>query len=148
MARRTVYRKRSKKKQFKLPSGKYLRIVLFSLIIVGFSSCYIYLRVWVRALDDEIDLLRDRNEIAERYVSSLKNKWALASSIGAVDVSVIDMKLGLRPTVPTQNLVLRPELNLDENRYTGLLEAFGKIKGNIPIISANEAEANQLFEGQ
>ncbi len=148
MTRKRVYRRRGVVKQKKLPGGNYLRIVLLSLVIVAFSSCYIYLRVWVRDLDDEIKVLRDKNEHAERYLASLKTEWATASSLTGLEQSLDEFKITMRPTVPTQNLVIRPELREDDSRYAGLFKALDKLTGNIPVVSSSEVEANQLFEGK
>lgn len=147
MARRRVYKKRRVKsgKRF-LPESNYLRIVLISLVIVALSSSYIYLRVWVRDLDDEISELKADNERVDKYLASLKTEWAAASSLSGIENSLVRFDLALKPTLPTQNLVIRPELIEDEGRYAGLIKALEKIKGNIPVLTSSEAEANPLFE--
>ncbi|MEZ5360273.1 MAG: hypothetical protein R3F48_15765 [Candidatus Zixiibacteriota bacterium] len=147
MARRRVYKKRGMNLRKRLlPESNYLRIVMLSLVIVALSSSYIYLRVWVRALDDEIKVLKEDNERIDKYLSSLKTDWVAASSLTGVEQSLEHFKLALQPTLPTQNFVIRPEMIQDDNRYAGLLKALEKIKGNIPVITSSEAEANQLFE--
>ena len=133
-------------RQKNLPGKNYLRIVGLSLIVVCLSSCYIYLRVWFRDLDGEISTLRERNENAERYLATLKTDWISASSIANMEQSISDMKLGLAPTIPAQNLVIKPDIRLDDSRYTGLFKALDKITDHLPIVSSSEAEAKQLFE--
>lgn len=128
-----------------LPGNALARIIISALILISLASFYIYQRVWVRRLDSEISLLRDRNERVERRLAELKKELAGATSITGLEKNIAEMKLGLCPSTPAQNIAVRM-MALDSDRYTGLFKALDKLKEGIPLITPNEAEANQLFE--
>jgi hypothetical protein len=143
--RRYRTKRRSSRKN-NLPVNRFVRIILFTLTIVSLSSVYIYQRVWVRELDDEIKELQKKNELAEEFLSELKIDWIEASTMINVEKAITEYKLGLQPTMPHQNLVVNPSLNEDQGRFAGFFKAFDKLKDGIPLIGPSEAEANQIFE--
>jgi hypothetical protein len=112
------------------------------------ASFYIYQRVWVRNLITEVEALGKKNEIAQKRLAILKSEWMLASSISKIEATVDSLHLGLKPTSPSQNLALRPQSGWRNSRYAGLIEALKKLKGGIPLVSPNEADAKELFEAE
>jgi hypothetical protein len=128
--------------------NRYIRMVWMILVIVTVASFYIYQRVWVRRLVGEIELLQEENGQARQSLADLKSDWMTASSIANVEAMVGTLNLGLEPTKPLQNYTLRPRPDRWQSRYSGLLKAFEKLKGNIPLVSSNEADARELFDGE
>ena len=143
---RTYRRKRSRKE--KLLGNPYLRLGALTVLVIIISSFYIYQRVWVRSLISEVEDLQAQNESAGLLCSQLESQWMTATSISAIETRIKADKLGLRPTTPTQNLVLEPNAGYDRGRYAGLLNALDKLKSNIPLVTSSEAEAGQLFESE
>ena len=132
----------------RIPSGRYLRIISLILIITAVASFYIYQRVWVRGLVEEIDQLRELNKAAEQKTAMLRVEWMAASSIANVEAAATAMNLGLAPTRPSQNLVIQPEVEWEKDRYAGMMKAWEKLRGSIPLVKSNEAQAGQLYQGQ
>jgi cell division protein FtsL len=130
----------------RIGENRYLRIVGVIVVIVVVASFYIYQRVWVRNLVDEIGQLQQRNDQARENLAMVRSEWMAASSIANVETLVGEMKLGLKPTRPSQNFTLSPDREQNLNRYTGLVRAFEKLTNNIPLVSSNEADAGELFE--
>jgi len=128
--------------------NRYLRLVLLMMIIILVASFYVYQRVWVRNLVTEIEELEEQNETAEHHLSNLKVEWAAASSIAGIEESIESMRLGLKPTRPSQNLVVQPPADMGGGRYAGMLKALEKLKGSIPIVAPSEAEAQRLFRAE
>jgi len=129
--------------------NRYLRLVSIILIITAVASFYIYQRVWVRNLVAEIDRMRNRNERAMQQVAALKTDWTTATALSNVELTVQTMGLGLRPTRPSQNFIISTivkEKDVEEGRYAGLVKALGKLKGNFPTVTTNEADAKELFQ--
>ncbi|MEE9442780.1 MAG: hypothetical protein V3V99_08945 [candidate division Zixibacteria bacterium] len=143
--RRYKTKRRSSRKN-NLPVNRFVRLILFTLTVVFLASVYIYQRVWVRELDNEIKKLQKKNELAEEFLSELKIDWIEASTLINVEKAIAVHKLGLQPTMPHQNLIVNPVLYEDRGRYAGFFKAFDKLKEGIPFIAPSEAEANQLFE--
>ncbi|MFH1698963.1 MAG: hypothetical protein ABIE07_00110 [Candidatus Zixiibacteriota bacterium] len=138
--------KRCSSRRNSLPVNRFVRLIFLTLTIVSLASVYIYQRVWVRELDDEIKELQKKNELAEGFLSELKIDWIEASTLINVEKTIAVHKLGLEPTMPHQNLVVNPALNEDRGRFAGFFTAFDKLKEGIPFIAPSDAEANQLFE--
>ena len=69
-----------------------------------------------------------------------------ASSISNVEILVEELRLELEPTRPSQNFTLRPDAGQERSRYAGLVKALEKLKGSIPLVSSNEADASVLFD--
>jgi len=127
---------------------RYLSILGVIILVTAISSFYIYQRIWARNLMTEIDTLQSQTDLAREHLSGLESRWMAASSIAGIEERLEDRKLSLRPTQPAQHLALYPERLLDHSRYAGLLQALDKLKSNMPLLSPNEAEAQQLFEDQ
>lgn len=147
MPRRYRTKKRTSRKN-NLPLNRFVRIIIFTLTIVSLASVYIYQRVWVRELDDEIKELQKKNELAEEFLSELKIEWIEASTLVNVENAISEHKLGLQPTMPNQNLVVSPLMNQEQGRFAGFFKAVDKLKDGIPFIAPSEAEANQIFEAK
>lgn len=128
--------------------NRYLRIVGLIMVITLIASFYIYQRVWVRRLVAEVEDIRDRTEEARLHLTTLKAEWVSASSIAGIEAAVDSLRLGLRPTIPAQNYVIRPQSDWEKGRYAGLIRALEKLRGNIPLVAPSEAEANQLFDNE
>jgi hypothetical protein len=130
----------------RIGENRYVRIVGVIVVIVVVASFYIYQRVWVRNLVDEIGQLQQRNDQARENLALVRTGWMAASSITNVETLVGEMKLDLKPTRPSQNFTLSPDREQNLNRYTGLVRAFEKLTNNIPLVSSSEADAGELFE--
>ncbi len=124
---------------------RYIRIVAVSLVIIAVASFYVYQRVWVRQLVSEIERLEARNAAASRYTATLEAQWKTSSSIGALERRITELNLGLRPTLPDQNFVLTPP-QTSEDRFAGFVNALEKLTRHLPVISTNEAGAEELFD--
>ena len=116
--------------------------------IVLICSFYVYQRVWVRNLVSEIESLQKNNLTAGQHLSRLQSQWAAASSIVEVEARIDNLKLRLRPTRPSQNLVLRPAGTGGDSRFTGLQNAWNKVKRHLPLVTPSEAGAEELFDTQ
>lgn len=145
MAGRQKYDCRALARKGRLWENRYVRIIGSLVIIVMVASFYIYQRVWVRNLVSEIQELRDQNELAAQRLAELRTEWTEASSIASLETRIEAMGLGLQPTKPSQNLALSPPSRMS-GRYAGLLTALEKLGSNLPLVTSNEAEADQLFE--
>jgi len=145
MKRARSHRRRRPKTRQRLWNNIYIRIVGFLVIIVTIASFYIYQRVWVRNTLEEIEQLRDRNEKAREQVVALKSDWMAASSLANVEHLIEDFRLKMVPTTPARNFTLTPRWPRGQNRFAGLIKAFEKLKGNIPLVSPSEADASELF---
>jgi cell division protein FtsL len=132
----------------RFPGDRYLQVVTLILIIIAVASFYIYQRVWVRSLVEEIDQLRELNKTTEEKTAILRVEWMAASSIANTESAAEGMNLGLAPTRPSQNFVIQPEVEWEKDRYAGLAKAWEKLRGSIPLVKTNEAQAGQLFQGQ
>jgi hypothetical protein len=148
MTRYRQYRRRKPKLALRIRQNRYFRIVSIIVIIVAVASFYIYQRVWVRNLVAENKLLEARNGRTLEHLAALKSDWMAASSISNVEILVAELHLQLEPTSPTQNFTLRPDESCRRSRYAGLVKALEKLKGNIPLVSPNEADAGVLFKGK
>ncbi len=146
MTRSRSYRRRQPIKALRFTGNKYVRIVGIILVIVTIASFYIYQRVWVRNLVCEISQVEDKNEKAGMYLAAVKSEWMAASSMANIEVRIDDLKLDLKPTKPSQNYTLCPKTDRDRSRYAGLVKAFESLKGKIPLVSSNEADARELFD--
>lgn len=148
MAGTGSYMRRPRSKHNGFLANRYLRLVLLMMIVILVASFYVYQRVWVRNLITEIEELEEQNETAGRHLNSLKAEWAAASSIAGIEESIESMQLGLKPTKPSQNLMVQPPADIDGGRYAGMLKALEKLKGSIPIVAPSEAEAQRLFKAE
>jgi cell division protein FtsL len=126
--------------------GIYLRIALMLMAVIIVASFYVYQRVWVRNLVTEIEELEEQNDKATLRLNRLREKWMAASSITSIEEKIKELGSRLRPTLPDQNLVVRPLEDGHVGRYSGLLKALRKIKTHMPVVGPNEADAEQLFE--
>lgn len=148
MIRTRNYRKRRSTGPVQYWGNQYIRIVGIILIIVTVASFYIYQRVWVRGLVDDIEQLEQQNDRAKEFLTDIKSDWMAASTITNIETRMGELRLGLKPTKPSQNYTLRPRQDQERSRYAGLMKAFEKLKGNIPLVSSNEADAGELFDGE
>ena len=129
--------------------NRYVRIVTFILVVTGIASLYIYQRVWVRDLVQDIDRLQERNDRTRFHLARLKSEWTLASSISGVEAAIVQMNLALEPTRPYQNLVLTPPpREVSPDKYAVLMKALEKFRGHLPIVKTTEAQAGQLFKAK
>jgi hypothetical protein len=117
-------------------------------ILVTVASFYIYQRVWVRNLVAENKMMEARNDRTREHLAALKSEWMKATSISNLEILVAKLDLELEPTSPSQNFTLRPDGGRERSRYAGLVKALEKLKGSIPIVSPNEADAGVLFKGK
>ncbi len=145
---RRKYRRSRSRRSRRFWENRYVMIVAVIVVIVAAASFYIYQRVWVRNMIAEIERMQERNEDARQQMGLLKSKWVAASSIASIETAVAKAKLALEPTKPTQIMALRPSHELEPGRYAGVWRAIVKITEHIPFIKTNEAQANELFEGQ
>lgn len=146
MTRSRRYRSQPGKKSEQKYIFRYLRIIAAILLIVTVASFYIYQRVWVRNLDARIKNLESKNEKIWECRARLEARWMAASSIAGVETAIDKFGLDLRPTKPSQNRDLPVSPDRTGGRLAGLVNALEKLKENIPILSPNDAEAEQLFE--
>lgn len=114
--------------------------------VVLVCSFYVYQRVWVRNLVSEIETIQKKNLIAGQQLSRLQSQWAAASSIIEIEARIDNLKLKLRPTRPSQNLVLRPDGDRSDSRFAGLNNAWNKVKRHLPLVAPSEAGAEELFD--
>ena len=124
----------------------YLRVVVVITAIILLASFYVYQRVWVRNLVSEIESLEEQNEAGTKELLQLRQQWMAAASIASVEQRIKDLQLGLRPTLPDQNLVLRVLDDNNSGRYSGIVKALEKIKTHIPVVAPSNADAEELFE--
>ena len=148
MIRSRSYKRRRPFRASRFTGGKYVRVVGIILVIVTVASFYIYQRVWVRNLVGEISRLEDHNETAGLYLAAVKSEWMAASSMSNIEIRINDLKLDLIPSIPSQNYTLSPPNDQGRSRYAGLVKAFESLKGNIPLVSSNEADASELFDAK
>lgn len=145
MSRRHSYRSGPVRRSARVFQNRHIRIVGIIVMVVAVASFYIYQRVWVRNLVEEIERLQDRNQRAGEDMAAVKSEWMAASSIANIETRIGELRLHLTPTRPSQNFILRPLGGQESNRYSGLMKAFEKLKGSIPLVS-NEADASELFD--
>lgn len=145
---RRKYRRSRSAHRRRFWQNRYVLIVAVIAVIVSAASFYIYQRVWVRNMIAEIEAMQQRNEDARLQLGILKKEWVSASSISSIETAVADRKLALEPTKPTQIMALRPPQEWQPGRYEGLWRAIVKLADHMPLIKTNEAQAEELFEGQ
>ena len=146
MSRLRKYRSGRIGRSVRILQNPYIRIVGAIVVVVAVASFYIYQRVWVRNLVEEIDGLQNRNIRIGENLASIKSEWMAASSIANIEARIGEFRLALEPARPSQNFTLRPPAGGESDRYAGLIKAFEKLKGSIPLVSSNEADAGELFE--
>lgn len=117
-------------------------------VIIFVSSFYIYQRVWVRRLISQNDRIQRQTEQARLNLAGLERQWAQASSLTSVEAALEAQDLPLRPTAPSQNLILQPPTGpdstapaADPGKYAGLVKALDKLKSHLPVVTDNEANA-------
>ncbi len=145
---RRKYRRSRSARSRRFWHNRYVGIVAVIAVIVAASSFYIYQRVWVRNMIAEIETMQQRNEDARMQMGVLKGEWVSASSIASIETAVAERKLALEPTKPTQIMALRPPQEWQPGRYDGLWRAIVKLAEHMPLITTNEAKADELFEVQ
>jgi len=148
MTRNRRYKSSRLNRALRIFENRHIRIVGLIVVIATVASFYIYQRVWVRNLVDEVKELQDRNQRTGEYLAGLKSEWVSASSMANIETKIADLRLALVPTRPAQNFSLDPLAGQEPDRYAGLIKAFEKLKGSIPLVSSNEADASELFEEQ
>jgi len=146
MSRIRHYRPGRIRRSARIFQNRYVRILGLIVIVVTVASFYIYQRVWVRNLVEEVEKLQDRNQRAGDYLATVESDWMAASSIANIETKIGELRLAMEPTRPSQNFTLRPLAEQEYDRYAGLIKAFEKLKGNIPLVSSNEADASELFD--
>jgi cell division protein FtsL len=129
--------------QQQLARSRYIRLLALLAVVIVVCSFYIYQRVWVRDLLDEVKTLEDQNEMLLRETADLESSWARASSLRSIENLIADRQLGLTPAEPSQYLALVP-LQEVPGRFDGFRAALRKLRDNLPIVSSSRAEA---FEG-
>jgi hypothetical protein len=146
MARTRRYKRRRVTASAGFWNNQYARIIGVILVIVAAASFYIYQRVWVRNLIEEVEDIQKRNEEAQLQLAAAKAEWISASSIANIEKAIGKSHLGLEPTLPSQNFTLLSRPGIGQSRYAGLIKAFENLKSSIPLVSPNEADAGVLFE--
>ena len=155
MAHSLAYRPRRSSQPLRLFHNRYVRTVLLIILVVLISSFYVYQRIWVRRLVRENETIQKQTEQARLELANLQQDWAQASALASVESALQLLNLGLRPTLPTQNLSLPMEIipdsakiQRDPGRYASLAKAIDKLKSHLPLVKTNEAEAKGITEGK